>query len=93
LTGEARLHSLRCELCDIICTENHTYPAHIRRTKYQKIVKLHTELGKSIQNTDPTVLNPKPTAAAKTATTKKPTVTVTSKTSFVTSGNLGTSCQ
>ncbi|KAI4501096.1 hypothetical protein M0802_003899 [Mischocyttarus mexicanus] len=83
-------NSLRCELCDVTCTGNDAYAAHIRGAKHQKVVKLHTKLGKPIPSADPTVLNPKPTAAAKTTGTKKPTVTATPKINFVASGNLGT---
>ncbi|XP_018405540.1 PREDICTED: zinc finger RNA-binding protein isoform X2 [Cyphomyrmex costatus] len=83
-------NSLRCELCDVTCTGNDAYAAHIRGAKHQKVVKLHTKLGKPIPSADPTVLNPKPAAAAKAAITKKPTVTATPKINFVASGNLGT---
>ncbi|XP_050459434.1 zinc finger RNA-binding protein isoform X2 [Cataglyphis hispanica] len=83
-------NSLRCELCDVTCTGNDAYAAHIRGAKHQKVVKLHTKLGKPIPSADPTVLNPKPAAAAKTTTTKKPTITATPKINFVASGNLGT---
>ncbi|CAD6225859.1 GSCOCG00005761001-RA-CDS [Cotesia congregata] len=60
-------NSLRCELCDVTCTGNDAYAAHIRGAKHQKVVKLHTKLGKPIPSADPTVLNPKPAAAAKAA--------------------------
>ncbi|KAK0161092.1 hypothetical protein PV327_009607 [Microctonus hyperodae] len=95
-------NSLRCELCDVTCTGNDAYAAHIRGAKHQKVVKLHTKLGKPIPSADPTVLNPKPAAAAKAAavaaaavaaaaaTVKKPNVTATPKINFVASGNLGT---
>ncbi|XP_011261160.1 zinc finger RNA-binding protein isoform X2 [Camponotus floridanus] len=83
-------NSLRCELCDVTCTGNDAYAAHIRGAKHQKVVKLHTKLGKPIPSADPTVLNPKPAAAAKATTTKKPTITATPKINFVASGNLGT---
>ncbi|XP_077256347.1 zinc-finger protein 72D isoform X2 [Temnothorax americanus] len=83
-------NSLRCELCDVTCTGNDAYAAHIRGAKHQKVVKLHTKLGKPIPSADPTVLNPKPAAAAKAVAAKKPTVTATPKINFVASGNLGT---
>ncbi|XP_074115838.1 zinc-finger protein 72D isoform X3 [Cotesia typhae] len=93
-------NSLRCELCDVTCTGNDAYAAHIRGAKHQKVVKLHTKLGKPIPSADPTVLNPKPAAAAKAtggaataagaAAAKKPAVTATPKINFVASGNLGT---
>lgn len=76
-------NSLRCELCDVTCTGNDAYAAHIRGAKHQKVVKLHTKLGKPIPSADPTVLNPKPAAAAKAAVTKKATVTATPKINFV----------
>lgn len=50
--------SLRCELCDVTCTGNDAYAAHIRGAKHQKVVKLHTKLGKPIPSTDPVVVNP-----------------------------------
>lgn len=75
-------NSLRCELCDVTCTGNDAYAAHIRGAKHQKVVKLHTKLGKPIPSADPTVLNPKPSSGAKTATVKK-TVTSTPKINFI----------
>ncbi|RWS09781.1 zinc finger RNA-binding protein-like protein [Dinothrombium tinctorium] len=51
--------SLRCELCDVTCTGNDAYAAHIRGSKHQKVVKLHTKLGKPIPSTDPVLVNPK----------------------------------
>ncbi len=61
--------SLRCELCDVTCTGNDAYAAHIRGAKHQKVVKLHTKLGKPIPSTDPTVVSPN----AKTTATNKQT--------------------
>ncbi|XP_058792021.1 zinc finger RNA-binding protein isoform X1 [Phymastichus coffea] len=83
-------NSLRCELCDVTCTGNDAYAAHIRGAKHQKVVKLHTKLGKPIPSADPTVLNPKPSAAKGAAASKKGVVTASPKINFVASGNLGT---
>ncbi|XP_011504496.1 PREDICTED: zinc finger RNA-binding protein isoform X3 [Ceratosolen solmsi marchali] len=89
-------NSLRCELCDVTCTGNDAYAAHIRGAKHQKVVKLHTKLGKPIPSADPTVLNPKPSAAnkadaaSKADAAKKGVITATPKINFVASGNLGT---
>jgi zinc finger RNA-binding protein len=82
-------NSLRCELCDVTCTGNDAYAAHIRGAKHQKVVKLHTKLGKPIPSADPTVLNPKPSAASKTDASikaeaaKKGVITATPKINFV----------
>lgn len=54
--------ALRCELCDVTCTGNDAYAAHIRGSKHQKVVKLHTKLGKPIPNVDPVVVNQKGTS-------------------------------
>lgn len=47
--------SLVCELCDVVCTGNDAYAAHIRGSKHQKVLKLHTKLGKPIPANQPTV--------------------------------------
>ena len=65
--------SLRCELCDVTCTGNDAYAAHIRGAKHQKVVKLHTKLGKPIPSTDPVVIS----ANAAKAITAKTTASVT----------------
>lgn len=59
--------SLRCELCDVTCTGNDAYAAHIRGAKHQKVVKLHTKLGKPIPSADPVVISAN---AAKVTTAK-----------------------
>ena len=41
-------NALRCELCDVTCTGSDAYAAHIRGAKHQKVIKLHTKLGKPI---------------------------------------------
>lgn len=46
-------NSLHCELCDVTCTGNDAYAAHVRGAKHQKVVKLHTKLGKPIPACDP----------------------------------------
>uniref|UniRef100_A0A8C5EVU2 Zinc finger RNA-binding protein n=1 Tax=Gouania willdenowi TaxID=441366 RepID=A0A8C5EVU2_GOUWI len=48
-------NQLRCELCDVSCTGADAYAAHIRGAKHQKVVKLHTKLGKPIPSTEPSV--------------------------------------
>lgn len=49
---------LRCELCDVTCTGSDAYAAHIRGAKHQKVLKLHTKLGKPIPSDNPTVIAP-----------------------------------
>ncbi|XP_051534404.1 zinc finger RNA-binding protein-like [Myxocyprinus asiaticus] len=49
-------NQLRCELCDVSCTGADAYAAHIRGAKHQKVVKLHTKLGKPIPSTEPSVV-------------------------------------
>ncbi|CAH4020725.1 unnamed protein product [Pieris brassicae] len=49
--------ALRCELCDVTCTGADAYAAHVRGIKHQKVVKLHTMLGKPIPSTEPTKLS------------------------------------
>lgn len=53
-TTTQRGSNLRCELCDVTCTGNDAYSAHVRGSKHQKVVKLHTKLGKPIPSTEPT---------------------------------------
>ncbi|XP_063310030.1 zinc finger RNA-binding protein isoform X2 [Pelobates fuscus] len=57
-------NQLRCELCDVSCTGADAYAAHIRGAKHQKVVKLHTKLGKPIPSTEPNVVNQSVTSAA-----------------------------
>ncbi|CAH2981982.1 unnamed protein product [Chilo suppressalis] len=70
--------ALRCELCDVTCTGADAYAAHVRGIKHQKVVKLHTMLGKPIPSTEPTKLGAKSTVAG------------TTKIAFVASGGLST---
>lgn len=49
-------NALRCELCDVTCTGSDAYAAHIRGAKHQKVIKLHTKLGKPIPSVDPVIV-------------------------------------
>ncbi|XP_047028917.1 zinc finger RNA-binding protein isoform X1 [Helicoverpa armigera] len=71
--------ALRCELCDVTCTGADAYAAHVRGIKHQKVVKLHTMLGKPIPSTEPTKLGQ-----------AKKTVAGAPKIAFVASGGLST---
>ncbi|PIO41069.1 hypothetical protein AB205_0117030, partial [Aquarana catesbeiana] len=46
---------LQCQLCDISCTGPDAYAAHIKGVKHQKVVKLHTRLGKPIPDAEPVI--------------------------------------
>ncbi|KAJ8286983.1 hypothetical protein GJAV_G00045610 [Gymnothorax javanicus] len=72
-------NQLRCELCDVSCTGADAYAAHIRGAKHQKVVKLHTKLGKPIPSTEPSVVTQTPTAT--TAAPSKATSLTVSVTS------------
>ncbi|XP_063147047.1 zinc finger RNA-binding protein 2 [Candoia aspera] len=48
---------LRCELCDVSCTGADAYVAHIRGAKHQKVLKLHTRLGKPIPSPEPVLVS------------------------------------
>uniref|UniRef100_A0A8B9UXN5 Zinc finger RNA-binding protein n=1 Tax=Anas zonorhyncha TaxID=75864 RepID=A0A8B9UXN5_9AVES len=77
-------NQLRCELCDVSCTGADAYAAHIRGAKHQKVVKLHTKLGKPIPSTEPNVVTQatsststsasKPAASASSLSTSSSTV-------------------
>lgn len=56
IATQSRGSNLRCELCDVTCTGNDAYSAHVRGSKHQKVVKLHTKLGKPIPSSEPTPL-------------------------------------
>lgn len=56
VVAQSRGSNLRCELCDVTCTGNDAYSAHVRGSKHQKVVKLHTKLGKPIPSSEPTPL-------------------------------------
>uniref|UniRef100_A0A7M4FG40 Zinc finger RNA-binding protein n=1 Tax=Crocodylus porosus TaxID=8502 RepID=A0A7M4FG40_CROPO len=62
-------NQLRCELCDVSCTGADAYAAHIRGAKHQKVVKLHTKLGKPIPSTEPNVVT-QATSSASTSASK-----------------------
>ncbi|XP_042187149.1 zinc finger RNA-binding protein-like isoform X6 [Oncorhynchus tshawytscha] len=83
--GSARgtQNQLRCELCDISCTGADAYAAHIRGAKHQKVVKLHTKLGKPIPSTEPNVVTQTPTSttASSSKTPASSSSTLTGSTS------------
>uniref|UniRef100_A0A8C5X983 Zinc finger RNA-binding protein n=1 Tax=Malurus cyaneus samueli TaxID=2593467 RepID=A0A8C5X983_9PASS len=60
-------NQLRCELCDVSCTGADAYAAHIRGAKHQKVVKLHTKLGKPIPSTEPNVVTQAATSTSTSA--------------------------
>ncbi|XP_074525689.1 zinc finger RNA-binding protein isoform X2 [Halichoeres trimaculatus] len=64
-------NQLRCELCDVSCTGADAYAAHIRGAKHQKVVKLHTKLGKPIPSTEPSMVTQ--TSSSTTAAPSKTT--------------------
>ncbi|XP_055553965.1 zinc finger RNA-binding protein isoform X4 [Falco biarmicus] len=75
-------NQLRCELCDVSCTGADAYAAHIRGAKHQKVVKLHTKLGKPIPSTEPNVVTQATSSTSISAS--KPTV---SASNILTSGS------
>ncbi|KAL7391625.1 hypothetical protein ABVT39_011797 [Epinephelus coioides] len=79
-------NQLRCELCDVSCTGADAYAAHIRGAKHQKVVKLHTKLGKPIPSTEPSMVSQ--TSSSTTAAPSK-TTTVTLSSSSTTSSLCG----
>jgi len=62
-------NALRCELCDVNCTGSDAYAAHIRGAKHQKVVKLHTKLGKPIPSVDPVLVTVGGASAGTNSTT------------------------
>ncbi|CAL8248945.1 unnamed protein product [Merluccius merluccius] len=64
-------NQLRCELCDVSCTGADAYAAHIRGAKHQKVVKLHTKLGKPIPSTEPSVVAQTTTSSTSSTSTTK----------------------
>ncbi|KZS20386.1 Zinc finger RNA-binding-like protein [Daphnia magna] len=58
---------LHCELCNVACTSADAYAAHIRGTKHQKVVELHTKLGKLILSAEPQLIHLKTGGATGTA--------------------------
>ncbi|XDV20425.1 hypothetical protein PO909_025753 [Leuciscus waleckii] len=81
-------NQLRCELCDVSCTGADAYAAHIRGAKHQKVVKLHTKLGKPIPSTEPSVVSQSSTSST-AAPNKTTSSNINSSTS--TSSNLSAS--
>ncbi|XP_073695661.1 zinc finger RNA-binding protein [Garra rufa] len=81
-------NQLRCELCDVSCTGADAYAAHIRGAKHQKVVKLHTKLGKPIPSTEPSVVSQSSTSST-AAPNKTASSNINSSTS--TSSNLSAS--
>lgn len=71
-------NSLRCQLCDVTCTGNDAYAAHIRGAKHQKVVLLHTKLGKPIPPQEPEIIGG-----------PRKSVSSAPKINFVQSGGLG----
>ncbi|XP_034025622.1 zinc finger RNA-binding protein isoform X2 [Thalassophryne amazonica] len=57
ISARSAQNQLRCELCDVSCTGADAYAAHIRGAKHQKVVKLHTKLGKPIPSTVPSTIS------------------------------------
>ncbi|CAG12561.1 unnamed protein product, partial [Tetraodon nigroviridis] len=70
-------NQLRCELCDVSCTGADAYAAHIRGAKHQKVVKLHTKLGKPIPSTEPSMVA-QSSSSSMTSTSKTTTATLSS---------------
>uniref|UniRef100_A0A3Q1GF07 Zinc finger RNA-binding protein n=1 Tax=Acanthochromis polyacanthus TaxID=80966 RepID=A0A3Q1GF07_9TELE len=70
-------NQLRCELCDVSCTGADAYAAHIRGAKHQKVVKLHTKLGKPIPSTEPSMVT-QTSSSTTAALTKTTTATLSS---------------
>ncbi|XP_008300458.1 zinc finger RNA-binding protein isoform X1 [Stegastes partitus] len=76
-------NQLRCELCDVSCTGADAYAAHIRGAKHQKVVKLHTKLGKPIPSTEPSMVTQ--TSSSTTAALSKTTTATLSSSSTTSS--------
>ncbi|XP_073716797.1 zinc finger RNA-binding protein [Misgurnus anguillicaudatus] len=76
-------NQLRCELCDVSCTGADAYAAHIRGAKHQKVVKLHTKLGKPIPSSEPSVVS-----QASSSSTAGPSKTVSSTINSSTSNSM-----
>uniref|UniRef100_A0A8P4G2G6 Zinc finger RNA-binding protein n=1 Tax=Dicentrarchus labrax TaxID=13489 RepID=A0A8P4G2G6_DICLA len=76
-------NQLRCELCDVSCTGADAYAAHIRGAKHQKVVKLHTKLGKPIPSTEPSMVTQ--TSSSTTAAPSKTTTATLSSSSTTSS--------
>uniref|UniRef100_A0A667YJ18 Zinc finger RNA-binding protein n=1 Tax=Myripristis murdjan TaxID=586833 RepID=A0A667YJ18_9TELE len=79
ISARSAQNQLRCELCDVSCTGADAYAAHIRGAKHQKVVKLHTKLGKPIPSTEPSVVTQTPLSTT-AAPSKTPGSTLGSST-------------
>eukprot|EP00066_Takifugu_rubripes_P008456 XP_003974645.1 PREDICTED: zinc finger RNA-binding protein isoform X1 [Takifugu rubripes] len=79
-------NQLRCELCDVSCTGADAYAAHIRGAKHQKVVKLHTKLGKPIPSTEPSMVA-QTSSSSTTSTSKAATATLSSTSSSLCSAS------
>ncbi|XP_033829324.1 zinc finger RNA-binding protein isoform X1 [Periophthalmus magnuspinnatus] len=66
-------NQLRCELCDVSCTGADAYAAHIRGAKHQKVVKLHTKLGKPIPSSEPSLSSSSSATGLKSSTSTSST--------------------
>ncbi|XP_019716507.1 zinc finger RNA-binding protein isoform X3 [Hippocampus comes] len=73
LLARSSQNQLRCELCDVSCTGADAYAAHIRGAKHQKVLKLHTKLGKPIPSTEPSMVT-----QTLSSSTSAPSKTITS---------------
>uniref|UniRef100_A0A3Q3WGS2 Zinc finger RNA-binding protein n=1 Tax=Mola mola TaxID=94237 RepID=A0A3Q3WGS2_MOLML len=82
-------NQLRCELCDVSCTGADAYAAHIRGAKHQKVVKLHTKLGKPIPSTEPSMVTQ--TLSSTTASASKTTTATLSSPSTSSSQSMAAS--
>ncbi|KAK6494835.1 zinc finger RNA-binding protein-like isoform X2 [Huso huso] len=80
-------NQLRCELCDVSCTGADAYAAHIRGAKHQKVVKLHTKLGKPIPSTEPSMVTQTSTSAASSKPAGPATASGTSSTTSAASSS------
>ncbi|XP_061624284.1 zinc finger RNA-binding protein [Phyllopteryx taeniolatus] len=76
LLARSSQNQLRCELCDVSCTGADAYAAHIRGAKHQKVLKLHTKLGKPIPSTEPSMVT-----QTSSSSTSAPSKTITSTSS------------
>ncbi|XP_077416473.1 zinc finger RNA-binding protein [Vanacampus margaritifer] len=85
LLARSSQNQLRCELCDVSCTGADAYAAHIRGAKHQKVLKLHTKLGKPIPSTEPSMVT-QTSASSTSAPSKSITSTLNSSS---TSSSLG----
>ncbi|XP_077600375.1 zinc finger RNA-binding protein-like isoform X1 [Stigmatopora nigra] len=86
LLARSSQNQLRCELCDVSCTGADAYAAHIRGAKHQKVLKLHTKLGKPIPSTEPSMVT-----QTASSSTSAPSKTITSTLNSFSSGTVAAS--